>query len=121
MTTSSERPAPGRLAVIQAFVNTRDIEAGSDALRTPIDLARWMAEHALLPAGTRLDAGDLDRAVALREALRSLLVAHSADMTPDRAAVSIVNAAAAAARLAPVVGPDGSSGIALDATGIDAA
>ena len=31
MTTFEDRPAPGRLELVRAFVNTRDIDEGTDA------------------------------------------------------------------------------------------
>jgi predicted RNA-binding Zn ribbon-like protein len=71
------RPAPGRLALVQAFVNTRDIEGGTDALATPEDLATWLRAAGLIGRGARANATDLAAATALREAVRSLLIANS--------------------------------------------
>ena len=71
--------APGSLATLQAFVNTLDIEAGTDALATPAGLDSWLFEAALTdgrgrPAGPR----DLAMAIELRDALRRVLGSHVA-------------------------------------------
>jgi predicted RNA-binding Zn ribbon-like protein len=78
--------APGELEVVQRFVNTLDIEAGTDDLDSPAALLAWLHRHGL--AGPRaaeardgqtdgaVTAADLNRAVALREALRGVLRSH---------------------------------------------
>lgn len=66
--------APGRLALVQAFVNTLDREGGEEMLQTPEHLGRWLRERRLLEPGERIDdPGDLVRARALRESLRAAL------------------------------------------------
>jgi predicted RNA-binding Zn ribbon-like protein len=69
------RPAPGDLRIVQEFLNTADLDAGIDELTSPQALADWMALHALLPTGTELDATDVERTIAFRESLRSLVAA----------------------------------------------
>jgi predicted RNA-binding Zn ribbon-like protein len=69
--------APGDLATLQAFVNTLDIEQGTDELATPASLDGWLRAAGLLaspadPARPR----DLATAVDLREALRGILRTH---------------------------------------------
>lgn len=78
----SRRPAPGRLAVAQAFLNSVDLEARNDELASAEDLGRWLAGHDLLAPDTVLDADDLSHAIQVREALRDLLESHHA--TPPR-------------------------------------
>jgi predicted RNA-binding Zn ribbon-like protein len=85
--------APGRLEVVRAFVNSVDLEEDEEQLDSPEALGTWLAERELLGPGERPTAGDLERAVALREALRQLLLAHhAADDEPDPAAVETVEA-----------------------------
>src|SRR5918992_5982513 len=67
-----ELAAPGDLEEIRRFVNTRDLELGTDTLHT------WFA-----PA-------DLERAVALREAFRALLLANATGEPPPAAALETV-------------------------------
>lgn len=69
-----DRPAaPGRLALVQAFVNTHfDLGArwGEDVLDTPAALGVWLRDAGLAP-GAVVTPADLRRARALRESLRS--------------------------------------------------
>src|ERR1700722_6478709 len=71
-------PAPGQLEKIRPFVNTLDLEAGSDALTTPAALTAWLAAHDLLSngAGGTASAAEVAQAVALREAFRAVLITH---------------------------------------------
>jgi len=63
----SERvPAPGDLALIEALVNTLDIEAGTDELDTVDGRARF-----------GLAEGETESARELRESLRVTLLAHA--------------------------------------------
>jgi predicted RNA-binding Zn ribbon-like protein len=71
-------PAPGRLEQVRAFVNTLDVEAGTDELSSPAALAAWLTARGLI--GSMADAAtrdDLRLAVAAREALREILLAHA--------------------------------------------
>jgi len=83
--------APGRLALLQAFVNTLDIERATDELSSPAALDGWLRSANLTadtpesadtgPADTGpADTGpaDLALAVNLREGLRGILRSHVA-------------------------------------------
>jgi predicted RNA-binding Zn ribbon-like protein len=75
--------APGQLETLRAFVNTLDIEAGTDELGTPFELASWLADHGLTDHGlsaadAAVTAAELDLAVRMREGLRAVLRAHAA-------------------------------------------
>ncbi len=74
---SSPPPAPDDLRLVQAFVNTASREDGSEELTSPEELAEHLVSLRLLPAGTRLTRADLERAIEVREALRSLVLANS--------------------------------------------
>jgi hypothetical protein len=76
MTTQSKE-APGELALVRGFVNSVDLESGVDDLAGPPELAAWLAERDLLEAGATADDAGLARAVALREALRALLLSNN--------------------------------------------
>lgn len=128
LTTSSADPhigqAPSRLATVQDFVNTRDIEQSTDELTSPTGLDRWLAAHGLRPAaptahestrrasgrergpGSRSDAADLALAVDLRETLRAVLRSHirppRGPGRPPEARAGDPGGAAAAARLAEI-------------------
>jgi predicted RNA-binding Zn ribbon-like protein len=104
-------PAPGRLALVQAYVNSFfDLEAewGADLFATPDRLAGWLADRGLLPAGTTLRARDRTRAIAVREGLRGLAAGNN-HASPEAAAASLadVNRAAAGAQVEVLLEADG--------------
>ena len=104
------RDAPGRLEAVRAFVNTRDIEAGTDVFATPADLAQWLASWHLAPPDLPLDTAALRAAVDLREAFRTLLRAHNGHDVDSATGVDVLNRISARAGLLPVMARDGSVG-----------
>lgn len=117
---AARRPAPGDLALVEAFVNTADLEEGTEQLASPTSLRRWLAAHRILVEGTRVTAADLRRAIEVRESLRALLLANNG-VEIDRAAVDRLNLAAASARLTVSFGERGRARIESAAIGVDAA
>src|SRR5687767_7440695 len=91
--TSQE--APGRLELVRRFVNTADLDRGTDELASPRALSTWMSEHRLLARSTRLGKRDLERAIEVREALRMLMLPNNG-LPLDRKAIRTLNAAAGA-------------------------
>jgi predicted RNA-binding Zn ribbon-like protein len=75
--------APGDLEVIRRFVNTRDLELGTEALAAPADLDTFLGTDAST-------AAELERAIAFREALRALLLANATSAEPQRDALAVV-------------------------------
>jgi predicted RNA-binding Zn ribbon-like protein len=75
----SRPQAPGALALVEALVNTVDLEGGGDELRTPEQLGGWLYARGLLDAGSALSERDLADALALREAVRTLLFANAGE------------------------------------------
>jgi predicted RNA-binding Zn ribbon-like protein len=67
--------APGELEMVRAFVNTLDIEEGTDEFASREGLADWLTRSGLAPA-PRATPADLRQVVALRESLREILRAH---------------------------------------------
>ncbi len=96
---SKQEQAPGELEVIRGFVNTMDIEHGADALANPGDLAAWLEAHGLAEPGLKVSRGELERAVALREALRGVLLAHNTRSEVPESATEVLDATACRARL----------------------
>ncbi len=76
---SSIEPAPGELRRVQAFVNTRDVENGTDELASAAALAAWLRRWGLLERGAALSEADRRLAVDLREGLRALLLANNGE------------------------------------------
>jgi predicted RNA-binding Zn ribbon-like protein len=90
------KAAPEPLRLVQLLVNTVDREHGREWLGSVADLAAWLHERGLPDDG--VDEAELERALALREALRSLLQANGGGpVDPD--AVAELNAFGACARL----------------------
>jgi predicted RNA-binding Zn ribbon-like protein len=111
--------APGDLELVRAFVNTHDLEDGSDALADPPALGRWLAEHGLLEAGAGVGEADRRHAAEVREALRAQMRANNgADVDP--AAVATLHEAAGRAGVALRFEPGGSR-LAPEAGGVDGA
>ncbi|MGN6679789.1 MAG: CGNR zinc finger domain-containing protein [Streptosporangiaceae bacterium] len=94
-------PAPGRLELVRAFVNTLDIEAGTDELGSPAALTAWLAERELTEAlRSPATETDLRQAVAMREALRETLLNHVQGQHHASGAASVAELRSVAAGLA---------------------
>jgi predicted RNA-binding Zn ribbon-like protein len=87
-------PAPGRLALVERFVNTVDHEHGREMLSSPERLRDLLG----LKRGVRIGTADLRRALEVREALRSLALANNGGVADPRAA-DVLEEAAARGRL----------------------
>ena len=69
----SSKPAPGNLAIVQAYINSYDLESGEDDFSDPADMQEWF-RHFGLPAGDQPPSQKHYRvAIQLREALREIL------------------------------------------------
>ena len=115
--------APGRLEVVRRFVNSVDFEDGTDELATPDALVAWLATRELLADGepAAATAADLRRAVAVREALRDVLLAQHDDGDPPQAAVATLEETARRSRVELRFERDGSVGVAPCRAGVDGA
>jgi predicted RNA-binding Zn ribbon-like protein len=71
------KPAPVPLLALQAFVNTLDLESGTDLLASPAEFRRWLRHTELERPGPDVSDHDLRRARELRGTLRSLLAANA--------------------------------------------
>jgi predicted RNA-binding Zn ribbon-like protein len=89
---------PPHLTLLQAFVNTIDLESGQDDVGTPEGLQAWLTENGLAARGDSFAAGDVLRAQSVREALRDLLF-HNNGEALNPAAIETLNQAAAEAPL----------------------
>ncbi len=112
--------APEPLRRVQLFVNTASvIEHRAEWLPTPAALAAWLDENDSQATG-KPTQDDLDRALALRKALRALLRRNNTGEEATGAA-AVVNDAAARAQLGLVLDEAGELHLDVRATGIDAA
>ena len=117
-------PAPGRLGLVQAFLNSFwDLDAhGADQWTEPRAYGAWLAGRGFAAAAASAD--DLTRAIALREALRALALANhddarapDAEATLDRIAADV----APRAGLTPRFARDAGDRLDVAADGPDAA
>lgn len=108
--------APGRLALVQDFVNSRDLEEQRDDIGTPDALAGWLAEHGL--GGGPLDGDDVDRAVSLREVIRRLCLANNGGEVSEQDLFEL-NQAAWRAQLRPRFLPGGDCDLVPEAGGVE--
>jgi predicted RNA-binding Zn ribbon-like protein len=92
------KAAPPPLRLVQAFVNTVDLEHGREWLGDSRALAAWARENGLVPRGTVFTQAELRAALELREAFRALLAANR-DRGSDQAALEALADAADRARL----------------------
>lgn len=99
-------PAPGALGVVQAFVNTNDIEGGDERLTDPPALTAWLRRAGLLGSNDEAAESDLATALAIREGLRALGRANNGEAQAAAAAeMEALNDAAHHAPLAARLGP----------------
>jgi predicted RNA-binding Zn ribbon-like protein len=85
VSTLSEPQPPHSLDLVIDFVNTLDVEEGTDLIERPKMLAAWLAERELLGHGEPVSEGDHSGAIRLREALRALMLANNGQPGDDRA------------------------------------
>ncbi|MEX2194443.1 MAG: CGNR zinc finger domain-containing protein [Thermoleophilaceae bacterium] len=113
-------PAPGELELVRQLVNTIDWEDGSEELPTPAALRDWLAQRGLLAPGEPVSEADLRLALEVREALRSLLLAHNgAEADPE--AIDTLNSAALAGPVLVRFGHDAAGTLAPAGSGVPAA
>lgn len=83
--------APGRLELVRRFVNSRDLEQETDELAEAANAADWLADRGLpVPEGSIAEQ-DRERLVAVREALRTMLLANNSGDPPPETALNTLN------------------------------
>jgi predicted RNA-binding Zn ribbon-like protein len=78
-----DKPAPMPLLQVQSFINTRDLEKGTDLLGKPGPAASWLAEAGLIAPGTEVTPEQLEEAREVRECLRELVGHNSGGSAAD--------------------------------------
>jgi predicted RNA-binding Zn ribbon-like protein len=108
--------ADGVLGLVQAYVNTVDLQDGPEELTDPNTLKRWLVAHDLIQAGADVQESDLKHARALREAIRGVIGANTGGAVYP-VDVATLNEAAVASRLRARFGPDGKARLEPDSEG----
>ena len=89
---------PAELALIKAFLNSADIDEGTDSFDSAESLRAWLVERGLPGAEAQLTEIERRRVVKFREAVREVVAAHG-DAVPSAALATL----AAAARTAQLI------------------
>jgi predicted RNA-binding Zn ribbon-like protein len=111
--------APEQLELIREFVNTLDIEEHTDELGDPAAAASWLRSHGLAGGG-RLTREELRRLIAVREAIRELLLANNSGDPPPGGALEALNRASSDVALGLRFRPEGTK-LVSSSGGVDAA
>ena len=114
---SDRETASGDIGLIQAFVNTVDLQDGPEELSDPNTLKAWLVAKGLLGASDPVDASDLKHAVALREAMRGAIGPNSGFRVYP-VDIATLNGAAIASALRMRFGADGKPRLEPEAGGV---
>ena len=109
--------ATGVVGLVQAYVNTVDIQDGPEELSDPNALERWLVAHGLMESGQEVSDADLKNAIAVREAIRGVIGANTG-ATIYPLDIATLNGAAAASRLRARFGADGKARLEPEAGGV---
>lgn len=120
MVARTPQAGPHALALVKAFVNSNSNESRIDACAAPDRLHAWLAAHDLLDGDVVVTEADCRRAVAVREAFRSLLLANNG-VTIDDDTVQPLNQLAAAVPWQAHITPAAQAQLTPTAAGIEGA
>ncbi len=113
-------PAPGELGLVQAFVNTADIESDLDEFSDADSLRGWLLDHDLIEPRLPVSDADLRLVIQAREALRALAMANHHGES-DAAAVQVLNRVADSARVVVRFREGGGARLEPQLSGVDGA
>jgi predicted RNA-binding Zn ribbon-like protein len=115
--------APGRLELLQRFVNSHnhDFPEEWDRIGTGERAQAWLRQKRLVGPGDRISDADAARLRALREAIRALAGANHRGETPAAGAAETVRALSAGARLGVTLDDEGTTALRAADGGVDGA
>ena len=116
----TDQTAPAELELVREFVNTLDIEEGSDALASPAGALGWLGAHGLADGERAIAEADRLRLIDVREALRDLLLANNLGSPPPAEALAVLNEQSAEAAVVLRFGADGAA-LVTSCGGVDSA
>ena len=114
--------APGRLELLQRFVNTynHDFPLEWDRIGTPEKAGAWLQEKRLVAPADRISDADIARLRELREAIRALAIANRRRQ-PDPAAAATICELFGTAQLSVAVDDAGRTALQPAHGGVDGA
>ena len=113
---SERETAEGELGLVQAFVNTLDLEPGKEDLTDPNTLKGWLVARGLMDDSLPVDEADLKHGIALREAMRGVIGGNSG-LRIYPVDLATLNEAATASRLRMRFAADGRARLEPDSSG----
>jgi predicted RNA-binding Zn ribbon-like protein len=116
------RKAPGRLELLQRFVNTynHDFPRDWDRIGTPEKARAWLREKGLVAPGDGISDADVARLRELREAIRALAIANHGGQ-PAAAATDTIRRVAGTAQLSVAIDDTGRTALEPQRRGVDRA
>lgn len=114
---SRREPAPGGLELVRSFLNSSDIEAGTDEFATLAGVEAWLRSRDQPFAGARVADRDRERLVAVREALRDLVTCRDRG-EPDDAALGLLAEASRSSPLTVSFEADGQATLRSNESGV---
>ena len=115
-----EKPAPGRLQIVQAFLNTANPKVGREDFTDAAALKSWLTSNELLSASAHVSDADVRQAAAVRDALYRLLEARQSGAS-DPIAVETLNRSTRSAQMSVSFGREGRARIEPLAPAVDGA
>jgi predicted RNA-binding Zn ribbon-like protein len=114
--------APGRLELLQRFVNTynHDFPPEWDRIGTPERARAWLREKRLVAPGDRISEADVARLRELREAIRALAIANQGG-EPGTAAIDVIRQVSRGAQMSVVFDDIGRTALEPARPGVDGA
>ncbi|MBJ7340999.1 CGNR zinc finger domain-containing protein [Mycolicibacterium sp.] len=114
------KPAPGSLRLVQAFINTVDLESGRDRLAGVDDARAWLVGNGLSAPTDTPTQEDLRFLAGVREGLRALVVHNSGGPAIDPTCVAPLRAVAESGAIRAVLDDDGRVSLIADGDSIRA-
>ena len=114
--------APGRLELLQRFVNSynHDFPPDWDRIGTPERAQAWLLQKRLMSPGDRISDAEVARLRELREAIRALVTANH-EGQPEPAAADIIRRVSGTARISVAIDDAGRTALEPTGRGVDGA
>ena len=115
-----DKPAPGRLRLVQAFLNSANHKSGREDFSSPAALKEWLVDEQLIPAKAPVADSDVRQATAVRDALIRLIETRVEDKI-DSDAVEVLNRSPRRAQMCVSFGTEGRARLEPLAPSVDGA